>query len=135
MNHEGISQEGEDGVMTSENRFNSISFRLIMLASLVMAGGCAKNKALSVNNRPVIEGGSSITGDMGSGSIVVNKPVAGTGFVDRHPFLYKPGEYYTTSDGNVVVKGFRATFIGIPAGIVGEVKQAFKGVPKTVIIQ
>ncbi len=49
--------------------------------------------------------------------------------------FYKPGEYYTTSDGNVVVRGARATFIGVPAGIVGEVRQAFRGVPKTVIIQ
>lgn len=103
---------------------------------VVMAGfaGCAKNKSLSVsNNRPIIEGGSPLVGGSSSG-IVVQKP-AGNRFFDRHPVLYKPGEYYSTSDGNVVVRGARATFIGIPAGFVGEFKQAFRGVPKTVIIQ
>jgi hypothetical protein len=98
----------------------------------VYSAGCAKNKNLVVDNRPIIEGASSVSG---SGStVVVNKPV-GSKFIDRHPIFYKPGEYYSTSDGNMVVRGARATFIGVPAGFVGEFKQAFKGVPKTIRIQ
>ena len=98
----------------------------------VYSAGCAKNKNLVVDNRPIIEGASSVSG---SGStVVVNKPV-GSKFIDRHPIFYTPGEYYSTSDGNMVVRGARATFIGVPAGFVGEFKQAFKGVPKTIRIQ
>ncbi|MFM7319812.1 MAG: hypothetical protein ACKO85_18370 [Isosphaeraceae bacterium] len=121
--------------MISEKVARNIIFQLIVSACILAGSGCAKNKALQVNNRPIIEGGSTIGAESAPGSIIVNKPAPRTGFVDRHPFLYKPGEYYSTSDGNVVVKGARATFIGIPAGIVGEFKQAFKGVPKTIIIQ
>ena len=110
--------------------------RTIQIAAafcLIYSSGCAKNKNLMVeNNRPIIEGASSMSG---SGStVVVNKPV-GSRFVDRHPVLWKPGEYYSTTDGNMVVRGARATFVGIPAGFVGEFKQAFKGVPKTIRIQ
>ena len=99
---------------------------------LVYSTGCAKNKNLVVDNRPIIEGASSVGGS--SSTVVVNKPV-GSRFIDRHPVFYKPGEYYSTSDGNMVVRGARDTFIGVPAGFVGEFKQAFKGVPKTIRIQ
>lgn len=112
------------------------TLRTIQIATAVCltvySSGCAKNKNLVVDNRPIIEGASSVSG---SGSaVVVNKPV-GSRFVDRHPVFYKPGEYYSTSDGNMVVRGARATFVGVPAGVVGEFKQAFKGVPKTIRIQ
>ena len=106
---------------------------VLTTACVVLVTGCARhrNKNLIVaNNQPVIAGASSV-----DQAYVTDKPIAGTRFVDRHPMFYKPGEYYTTSDGNLVVRGARATFIGVPAGIVGEVRQAFRGVPKTVIIQ
>jgi len=109
------------------------AFVVLSTACIVLATGCARhrNKNLIVsNNQPVIAGASSV-----DQAYSVEKPIAGTRFVDRHPMFYKPGEYYTTSDGNMVVRGARATFIGVPAGIVGEVRQAFRGVPKTVIIQ
>ncbi|MFM1801265.1 MAG: hypothetical protein RJA81_617 [Planctomycetota bacterium] len=110
------------------SRLLRVTFCFIILVN----AGCAKNKSILVNNRPVIEGASPLVADNSSG-VVVQKP-SGNRFVDRHPILYKPGEYYTTSDGNVVVRGARATFVGIPAGFVGEFKQAFRGVPKTVVI-
>lgn len=109
------------------------SFLVFMTATVVLVTGCARHRNKSVivaNNQPVIAGASSI-----DQAYAVDKPIAGTRFVDRHPMFYKPGEYYTTTDGNLVVRGARATFIGVPAGIVGEFKQAFRGVPKTVIIQ
>jgi hypothetical protein len=49
--------------------------------------------------------------------------------VDRHPLFYKPREYYENSGNNKVVKAAAATVIGIPAGIVGEVRQIVSGQP------
>lgn len=49
--------------------------------------------------------------------------------VDRHPLLSKPLEYYDKTDSNKVVKTAAAAFIGVPAGIFGEIKQAIVGVP------
>ncbi|MBI1322329.1 hypothetical protein GC170_03950 [bacterium] len=106
---------------------------MVVTASLVAVSGCARHRNKSVmvsNSQPVIAGASSV-----DQAYSVDKPVVGTRFVDRHPMFYKPGEYYTTTDGNAIVRGAKATFVGIPAGVFGEVKQAFRGVPKTVIIQ
>lgn len=115
-------------------KFRWTSYVRYSLVILAFTAGCAKNKSLSVaNNRPIIVGGSPMGSEPSTG-MVVQKP-AGNRFIDRHPVFYKPGEYYSTTDGNAVVRGARATFIGIPAGFVGEFKQAFRGVPKTVILQ
>ncbi len=51
------------------------------------------------------------------------------GFTDRHPLFYKPREYWDTSGNNTVVKAAAATFVGVPAGILGEVRQIFVGMP------
>lgn len=50
-------------------------------------------------------------------------------FVDRHPFLYKPRDYWEGAGDNKVVKATAATVVGIPAGIVGELKQIVVGRP------
>src|SRR5262245_57112336 len=51
-------------------------------------------------------------------------------FVDRHPLLYKPREYYDTTTGkSKVVKAAAATVIGVPAGVFGELKQIVVGAP------
>jgi hypothetical protein len=49
--------------------------------------------------------------------------------VDRHPILYKPREYWDNSGDNRFVKAAAATFVGVPAGVVGEVRQIFVGAP------
>jgi hypothetical protein len=54
----------------------------------------------------------------------------GTGvtWVDRHPLFSKPREWYeTTNSDNKVVKGVAATFIGVPAGFFGELRQIVTG--------
>lgn len=56
-------------------------------------------------------------------------PVKTTGFAARHPLFSKPREYWETSGNNKVVKAAAATFIGVPAGFVGEVKQIIVGAP------
>ena len=50
-------------------------------------------------------------------------------FVDRHPLFWKPREYYESSGNNRVVKTAAAAVIGIPAGIIGELRQIVAGVP------
>ncbi len=50
-------------------------------------------------------------------------------FVDRHPLFSKPRQYWETSGDNKIVKAAAATFIGVPVGFAGEVKQIFVGAP------
>ncbi|MGP0063293.1 MAG: hypothetical protein ACLQGP_06765 [Isosphaeraceae bacterium] len=71
---------------------------------------------------------------MGEGGPVAEKtiettPVKTVTFADRHPLFYKPKEYWDKPSDNKIVKAARATFIGVPAGFVGEVKQIFVGAP------
>jgi hypothetical protein len=56
-------------------------------------------------------------------------PIKTVSFADRHPLFSKPRQYWETSGDNKVVKAAAATFIGVPAGFVGEVKQIFVGTP------
>jgi len=48
-------------------------------------------------------------------------------FVDRHPLFSKPRDYYEDTDYNPIVKTAAAVIVGVPAGIVGEVKQIVNG--------
>ena len=69
-----------------------------------------------------IEGSAPII----EGSTVPGRPVT---WVDRHPLFSKPREYYEKTDNNGLVKTAAATVIGVPAGIVGEIKQIVTGTP------
>jgi hypothetical protein len=62
-------------------------------------------------------------------SVVQAPPPKTTTIVDRHPLLSKPREYYQSAGNNQVVKVTAATVVGIPAGIVGELKQIVVGRP------
>ena len=57
------------------------------------------------------------------------KPAATVSAVDRHPLLSKPKQYYDDTNSNKVAKTAAAAFIGVPAGIYGELKQIVVGVP------
>jgi hypothetical protein len=50
-------------------------------------------------------------------------------FVERHPLLYKPRDYYESAGSNTVVKTAAAVVVGVPAGIVYELKQIVVGAP------
>jgi hypothetical protein len=50
-------------------------------------------------------------------------------YVDRHPLLSKPREYWDSSGDNKIVKAGAATFIGVPVGLYGEIKQIVVGTP------
>lgn len=56
-------------------------------------------------------------------------PTRTVGIVDRHPLLRKPQQYYDNTKSNKLVKTASATFVGVPAGILGELKQIVIGKP------
>jgi hypothetical protein len=60
---------------------------------------------------------------------MTSAPVRTVSFVDRHPLFSKPREYWDSSGDKKIVKAAAATFIGVPAGFVGEVRQIFVGAP------
>ena len=53
-------------------------------------------------------------------------------WVDRHPLLRKPQLYYDNTKSNKLVKTAAATFVGVPAGFIGEIKQVIVGKPTAV---
>lgn len=52
-------------------------------------------------------------------------------YVDRHPLFAKPRDYWESSGENKLVKAAAATFVGVPAGIIGEFRQIVAGAPPT----
>jgi hypothetical protein len=48
-------------------------------------------------------------------------------FVDRHPLLSAPRNYYRDSGDNPVVKVLAGTFVGIPVGVAQELWQVGYG--------
>lgn len=87
-------------------------------------GGMPPRRALTANE-PTLDG----AGD--GGAVVADVPRTGSSpaFVDRHPLFSKPRDYYASSGENKVVKTAAATVIGIPAGVVGELRQIVVGAP------
>jgi hypothetical protein len=70
------------------------------------------------------------------GTVVVGEgtgqpaPAKTVSWVDRHPLFSKPRDYWDTSGDNKIVKAAAATFVGVPAGMYGEVKQIIVGTPQ-----
>lgn len=90
------------------------------------SGGPAK-RSLASNEPALISSGDP-------DAIVVDraKPVpSSTSVADRHPLLAKPKQYYDDTNSNKLAKTAAAAFIGVPAGIFGELKQIVVGVPSS----
>jgi hypothetical protein len=99
---------------------------LLVVAILAGAGcqsGMRSPRALASNEPTLNPKGSS------DSMIVESPPPKQVTIVDRHPLLYKPREYYDSSGNNTLVKAAAATFIGVPAGIFGEMRQVVVGRP------
>jgi hypothetical protein len=106
-------------------------FAILTLATVVLAtSGCssAGRRRASVVEDPTIAGL-----DADDKAFLAAPATGGESVVDRHPMLYKPREYWENAGDNKIVKAASATFVGVPAGIVGEVRQIFVGRPATVI--
>jgi hypothetical protein len=71
--------------------------------------------------------------DVGPPTAVVEAPpapVKNVTWVDRHPLFYKPRDMYDKVENNSpVVKTAAAAVIGIPSGILGELRQIVVGAP------
>jgi len=54
-------------------------------------------------------------------------PAAEKSFVDRHPILAAPRNYFRDSGDNLLVKTFYGTVVGIPVGVAREAWQIIYG--------
>ena len=75
-----------------------------------------------------VDGEATVTAD-GTRQVTPPKTV---GWVERHPLFSKPRDYWDTSGDNKIVKAAAATFVGVPVGFYGEVKQIIVGTPQEV---
>ena len=76
----------------------------------------------------VAEPGLIASGDS-DGDLVAVQPPRVVSFADRHPLFSKPREYYANGGRNKPAKIAAATVVGVPAGIVGELRQIVVGQP------
>lgn len=108
--------------------------RVVTSLSLTLAlalgiAGCKSTAQRRVATTP--EPGLNGPGEPGTSVVEAPvRPAPTVTFVDRHPLLSKPRDYYDNSGNNKVVKAAAATVIGIPAGIFGELKQIVVGAPQ-----
>jgi hypothetical protein len=99
----------------------------LLIVAAVAVSGCqsgpskqtlaAAEPALS----PPVEGGTVVAAP--------TPPPKTLTFVDRHPLLYKPRDYYEGAGSNTAVKTAAAVVVGVPVGIVSELKQIVIGAP------
>src|ERR1700674_3370805 len=99
--------------------------QFLLLAALAATGcqsGPTKQTLASAEPAlsPPVEGGTTVV------QAPVEKSVT---FVERHPLLSKPRDYYESSGSNTVVKTAAAVVVGVPVGIVGELRQIVVGAP------
>lgn len=97
--------------------------RMVILGLALLAGaGCHSGGS----RREVALSDAPLGAD---GAVVEASPVRTATFVDRHPLFWKPREYYDTTARGSLGKTAAATFIGVPAGIYGELRQIVVGMP------
>jgi hypothetical protein len=100
---------------------------LVLSAIVLTASGCQGTGSRRASApEPALSGALD---QNQSGPIVDSAPSKTITYVDRHPMLSKPREYWDNSGDNKVVKAAAATFIGVPVGIYGEMKQIVVGAP------
>jgi hypothetical protein len=100
---------------------------LLGLAALTLTGCQASPSRRSLASaEPVLSPAAE-----GGAPVVVEGPAPrSVTFVDRHPLLFKPRDYYENStSNNKIVKSAAAVVVGVPVGLVGELKQIVVGAP------
>jgi hypothetical protein len=102
----------------------------LLVAGFIMASGCHS----PASRRTVVTPEPSLSGAVDRDAAVADGRTATTpaqtvSWVDRHPLFSKPRDYWETSGENKVVKAAAATFVGVPVGLYGEVKQIIVGAP------
>jgi hypothetical protein len=109
--------------------YRSLAITLLM-AVTALSSGCQS----SVPRRTVVTPEPSLSGAVDRDAAVTDgtttaTPARTVSWVDRHPLFSKPRDYWETSGENKVVKAAAATFVGVPVGLYGEVKQIIVGTP------
>jgi hypothetical protein len=111
--------------------------RWLVLGALWFAAGVSNGchssgtKSTTVTAEPGLTEAAEPQTKLSDGTITA-PPVRTVSFVDRHPLFVKPRQYWESSGDNRIVKAAAATFIGVPAGFVSEVKQIIVGAPPQV---
>ncbi|MFO0909543.1 MAG: hypothetical protein U0794_14510 [Isosphaeraceae bacterium] len=62
-----------------------------------------------------------------NGTVVATAPPSNPAWYDHHPLFSRPKHYYDTTQSNKIVKAGVATVVGVPSGIIGEIKQIVTG--------
>ncbi len=110
-------------------------YRLFAIGLIVcvygMGTGC---KSSPSSTRTIVTPEPGVASAAGSDGVVVEggpaaAPAKTVSVVDRHPLFSKPRDYWESSGDNKIVKAAAATFVGVPAGLYGEVKQIIVGTP------
>jgi hypothetical protein len=97
---------------------------LVLLAAMTV--GCQGAGSTRVSSAPE----PSLSGAIDNNTAVAEaSPPKTVSYVDRHPLLSKPRDYWDSSGNNKIVKAGAATFIGVPVGIYGEIRQIVIGTP------
>ena len=118
--------------MILELKRNRWIFRVALVAVMVGLTGCrGAGGSRAAKPEPSLSGSMNDDIIIGDSPSVAAAPAPSrtVGYADRHPLFSKPREYWDTSGDNKIVKAAAATFIGVPVGFAGEVKQIFVGVP------
>lgn len=104
---------------------------MLIVAGLIVCSGCkgAGGGRVVRSSEPPLN--DPLGADPGAEVAVAEvSPPGSPTFVDRHPLFSKPRDQYNRSlSSNKLAKSARATFIGVPSGIAGEVRQIFVGTP------
>ncbi len=110
-------------------------YRLFAIGLIVcaygMSAGCKSSPTSSrtiVSPEPPVASAASTDGVIAE-SDPATAPPKTVSVVDRHPLFSKPRDYWESSGDNKIVKAAAATFVGVPVGIFGEVKQIIVGAP------
>jgi hypothetical protein len=108
---------------------------ILVSAILVACAGCqgAGGRSRVTRAEPSLSGNinDDVIIDDSSALAAAPAPARTAGVVDRHPLFSKPREYWESSGDNKIVKAAAATFIGVPAGFLGEMRQIVVGTPPT----
>jgi len=95
----------------------------VLVVAVAIAGCQATN-----SRRAAPEPGLSGTTDP-NGTVAAAPAPKTVSYVDRHPLLSKPRDYWESSGDNKIVKTAAATFVGVPVGVYSELKQIVVGAP------
>jgi len=110
-------------------------YRWFAIAVVITVCGTSSGCQSAAPRRTVVTPEPSLSGAVDRDAAVADgtaTPARTVSWVDRHPLFSKPRDYWETSGDNKVVKAAAATFVGVPAGLYGEVKQIIVGTPADV---